>query len=656
MNKIPIDGNDLKYLDNPGKYKSNNVSTQAWSRQCKTAKEIMNRLKDGKFGQLLADDTGLGKTWVAAICALTFAKKNGRVLVLVPSQRLIPKWRDDINSVKKLFKPIKRIANINIRNTWDEKTIGRVTESTIAIITHHEFRDKNYPNLTADLLIVDEAHRSKGETTGFRKKLNDRSKYFGRLLFLTATPFSIGIVELISTLKLISGDDKADTWEPLKTFDTLCSNNNSGKSEINAPLQRAIETLKPWVIRHCVDYLKSEIKEFGELKRPKMVIPDASEEVKEILGRIDRLLNLPDPDADMPNDLRGCDPRFAIGWQYIKSIVLDPNNEYGVKNACKNNKIASMHLQWLENQKSIINNKPHPKIKAVVDEIQKIVHEQQEKVVIFCTHIKTRYELVKELRRRIDRPNKLTKSQDLIWNESIDKLIKNQFLSDWTKKHCVRNQILNWYGINKIESVQQITDLLKKSIRPHVKSNTLRSILFYLKELTSKKDLIFSLPDWKSNVTTLESDEGEKVDHRDLFNTPFGPDVLVATNKYSESIDLHKACRILIHYELDPSPVRVKQREGRVRRINGWAKQTGLPVEIYKPFFPGTRDEQLTKIVCERMKLFNLLLGGVKGINFKEDDWSYSNNKDIETILMNDGKYSNDLAVVKTRKRNLVAI
>ena len=39
-----------------------------------------------------------------------------------------------------------------------------------------------------------------------------------------------------------------------------------------------------------------------------------------------------------------------------------------------------------------------------------------------------------------------------------------------------------------------------------------------------------------------------------IFNSPFGPDVLVVTDKLSEGIDLHRYCRHLIHYELDPSP------------------------------------------------------------------------------------------------------
>lgn len=105
-----------------------------------------------------------------------------------------------------------------------------------------------------------------------------------------------------------------------------------------------------------------------------------------------------------------------------------------------------------------------------------------------------------------------------------------------------------------------------------------------------------------------------------LFNTPFGPDVLVATDKLSEGVDLHQACRILVHYELDPSPIRVRQREGRVRRINGWAAAIGKPVEYAYPAYRGTRDEALVRIIRARLENFDLLLGGARKVSDVDAD------------------------------------
>lgn len=107
-----------------------------------------------------------------------------------------------------------------------------------------------------------------------------------------------------------------------------------------------------------------------------------------------------------------------------------------------------------------------------------------------------------------------------------------------------------------------------------------------------------------------------------LFNSPFGPDVLVATDRLSEGVDLHRFCRHLIHYELDPSPVRTLQRNGRVRRIGSWAALTGRPIRYAYPTFDGTRDEVATDIMRRRVQAFGVLLGGVPVLDKDADDQS----------------------------------
>jgi superfamily II DNA/RNA helicase len=111
-----------------------------------------------------------------------------------------------------------------------------------------------------------------------------------------------------------------------------------------------------------------------------------------------------------------------------------------------------------------------------------------------------------------------------------------------------------------------------------------------------------------------------------IFNSPFGPDVLVVTDKLSEGIDLHRYCRHLIHYELDPSPIRTVQRNGRVRRVNSWAAVSGQPVQYAYPAFRGTRDLRLVQIMKKRIDSLSLLLGGVQDFDVEavvgsDEDW-----------------------------------
>ena len=102
-----------------------------------------------------------------------------------------------------------------------------------------------------------------------------------------------------------------------------------------------------------------------------------------------------------------------------------------------------------------------------------------------------------------------------------------------------------------------------------------------------------------------------------IFNSPFGPDVLIATDRLSEGVDLHRSCRHIMHYELDPSPIRTVQRRGRIRRIGSWASVTRKPIMEAFPVFKGTRDEQLVHIMNHRLDQFDLLLGGVGEIDME---------------------------------------
>ena len=95
---------------------------------------------------------------------------------------------------------------------------------------------------------------------------------------------------------------------------------------------------------------------------------------------------------------------------------------------------------------------------------------------------------------------------------------------------------------------------------------------------------------------------------------------MVATDRLSEGVDLHRCCRHLIHYELDPSPVRTLQRNGRIRRVGSWAARTGQPIRYAYPTFGGTRDEKAVRVMSQRINAFGLLLGGVPSLDDEVDD------------------------------------
>ena len=93
------------------------------------------------------------------------------------------------------------------------------------------------------------------------------------------------------------------------------------------------------------------------------------------------------------------------------------------------------------------------------------------------------------------------------------------------------------------------------------------------------------------------------------FNSPFFPEVLIASAVMSEGVDLHLECRHVIHHDLDWSPSTLEQRTGRVDRIKSKAERVKQPIEIYEPYMAGMYDEKVYKVVKDRERWFNVVMG-----------------------------------------------
>lgn len=104
--------------------------------------------------------------------------------------------------------------------------------------------------------------------------------------------------------------------------------------------------------------------------------------------------------------------------------------------------------------------------------------------------------------------------------------------------------------------------------------------------------------------------------HRDIrrrlmltFNTPYFPEILVASAVMSEGVDLHRECRHVIHHDLDWNPSTLEQRTGRIDRIHSKAARTSHPVVVYEPYVAGTHDEKMFRVVKDRERWFHVVMG-----------------------------------------------
>lgn len=135
--------------------------------------------------------------------------------------------------------------------------------------------------------------------------------------------------------------------------------------------------------------------------------------------------------------------------------------------------------------------------------------------------------------------------------------------------------------------------------------------------LTGESDSTTQSPGGRRSGASLETvrraygqtDRGTRERLTAAFNTPFAPDVLVASSVMGEGIDLHQECRFVIHHDLDWNPSILEQRTGRLDRIGALAERAGCNIEVFEPYLAGTHDEKMYRVVKDRAGWFDVVMG-----------------------------------------------
>jgi len=96
------------------------------------------------------------------------------------------------------------------------------------------------------------------------------------------------------------------------------------------------------------------------------------------------------------------------------------------------------------------------------------------------------------------------------------------------------------------------------------------------------------------------------------FNTPFYPEILVASMIMAEGVDLHLNCRHIIHHDLCWNPSTLEQRTGRIDRIGAKVERCGQPIKIYLPYIAMTQDEKMYRVVMDRERWFQVVMGKIQ--------------------------------------------
>lgn len=677
---LNLDGRSWRFLQSPDAYTDASadadrpLAREPTRRQFRTAEAILCRLAGVGAAQvggvLLADDVGLGKTTVAALVAWVVAGTGGTVRVFAPNDVLRRRWEEELKAHVPLLQrraPALEVSASQIKSSQTE----RLRAGRIQVGTHHDLviaDKKGQLRAGCSLLIVDEAHRAKGEESAFRQALVEQGRWAASKLILTATPFSIAVDELAQLLRFC---DAKGVEGPVRRYARALQRLYAARAgrdpahegrKLVAAAREAMDALAPYLIRHGVDDLSvAERRHFGEVGAPwRILVPPADERALEMLLRTDRLLRLT---REFGRE-RTNDARFHVGWQHLAQelgrVQEDAPDELPAP--------QKGHLARAQYLQRVCTRGAHPKAQAVAEAVAERV-EGQEKVLVFCHHRATALELLgvldAKLRLKAGFSDPLSagvwrkewkgllleRAEKRPWADahSDAEALLETFL-DWLCSPGLRRQVLAWLPQRPRTGAELASLLSTSRVRGRAEAG-----VPYVADAAD--DLYRNLTDERSRSTlgllrkgvagelalpgTLEGgrrvlgawEHGGNAGALDdvlwqrtpdvvlsLFNSPFGPDVLVTTDRLSEGVDLHRSCRLLVHYELDPSPIRTLQRNGRVRRVGGWAALTGKPVEYAYPSFGGTRDGSAVRVMGMRLRRFDLLLGGVPPVGAEEDE------------------------------------
>ena len=124
------------------------------------------------------------------------------------------------------------------------------------------------------------------------------------------------------------------------------------------------------------------------------------------------------------------------------------------------------------------------------------------------------------------------------------------------------------------------------------------------------------------NVRLVNGDTKQETRQRLMltFNTPFYPEVLIASSVMAEGVDLHLNCRHVIHHDLCWNPSTLEQRTGRIDRISAKAERCGQPIQVLLPYIAETQDEKMYRVVMDRERWFSVVMGEEYKVDVRTTD------------------------------------
>lgn len=513
---------------------------------------VLRALEMPRVALMLADAVGLGKTIQAGMVLreLMLRRRIRRVLILCPAA-LRTQWRDELNEKFSLpFEVVDRPRTLQLQrehgldaNPW------RIHERIIASY-HYAKQPEVLEQLRAladpregeamrwDLLIVDEAHNlapsSFGDDSDLSRMLQRIAPWFEHRIFLTATPHNghtrsfSGLLEILDPIRF-TRKSSLNAEDRRRIGDTVI---RRLKREINLSYQRMHEPP-----RFAERVVEGRLVRFGRLERR---LDDAFRDFRRQLRRsatrtsgAEKLATTFAAEVLQKRLLSG--PwAFGQSWRtLLDALGLDPSPPEALVRVRAALQEDTDNDAERESRLRQADRTVGAWLRAHLPEVQDALHEVTLAVeALGITRLdpslsrEDRAKTLRELTPRVQADARY---------KSLEALLEEKLRTPSGWREDERFVIFTEYLTT--------LDYLKTRLEAHFGGGPWLVTLF-------------------GGMNDSERDTVKR-----LFNEPNSPArVLLATDAAGEGLNLQRACRYMLHYDIPWNPARMEQRNGRLDR------------------------------------------------------------------------------------------
>jgi len=581
-------------------------------------------------GCFIADVVGLGKTVIAAMIAQRFIAQNGdnsRVLVIFPPA-VRGNWEDTFR-------------DFGIKNKYSRFVSNGSLDK---VIDGDGYDEPPY----YDLIIVDEAHNFRHDTTGSydllqritkSPRVNKGSITGGKkVLLLSATPLNNTPEDIKNQLLLFQDTARctldgvsniADTFAPwIKEYNMLMSQRRNLAPEaltkriddINQQLRHAV--LEKVMVRRTRSNIQHEPRYAGEIKFPELLDPEdrtyqmSPEVLMLFVDTYKKLIDTPTA------NLKEVNPEMfdGSGLRYARYRAVEYCPTYNVASGQKAKQLADSlasiyrtHMvKRLESSFDAFKKSLHTLLDATNGMIKMFAEDK----IIIAPELN-----VKKLQAD---GMELDEIIELAMGKGYDqeKIVfhKADFLPDFLPmleydSNLLKGLCKRWDAVDADPKLDLFVDMLQgelfdKKRNPSGKlvvfSESVDTVNYLAKQLKSRlhRDDIISVcardRNRKKDDIQANFDAKYKKEFRNDYN------VIITSDVLAEGINLHRA-NVIVNYDSPWNATRLMQRIGRVNRIGSTAN--AIHNYMFYPSDPGDSIISLKKNSLIKLQSFHSALG-----------------------------------------------